>query len=75
MTKAAMISFALILTISSAASAQTPATREEQLNCRPDAMKLCPSHIGKPDEMRACLRDNKASLSEPCRKVVEARGG
>jgi hypothetical protein len=75
MTKAGMISFAMFLSISSTASAQSPASREEQLNCRPDAMKFCSSHVGKPDQMRACLRDNKASLSEPCRKVVEARGG
>jgi hypothetical protein len=25
--------------------------------------------------LNACLRDNKAKLSEPCRKVVEAHGG
>src|ERR1700730_11977723 len=25
--------------------------------------------------LNACLRDNKAKLSEPCRKVVEVHGG
>ena len=45
------------------------------MDCRPDAMKLCSTHIGKPDEMRLCLAENKAKLSDACRKVVEARGG
>ena len=75
MTKARLIQLALIMTLSSAASAQSPASRQEQIDCRPDAMKLCASHIGKPDEMRVCLAQNKAKLSDACRKVVEARGG
>ena len=75
MTKAVLIQFALIVTLSSAASAQSAASRQDQIDCRPDAMKLCSSHIGKPDEMRLCLAENKAKLSDACRKVVEARGG
>jgi hypothetical protein len=75
MTKACLIQLALIMTLSSAASAQSPASRQEQIDCRPDAMKLCASHIGKPDDMRVCLAQNKAKLSDACRKVVEARGG
>jgi hypothetical protein len=43
--------------------------------CRNDAQSLCAEHIGKPSEMNACLAANKARLSEPCRKVVEAHGG
>ena len=75
MTKAMLFPLALIVTLSSAASAQSPASRQDQMDCRPDAMKLCSTHIGKPDEMRVCLAENKAKLSEACRKVVEARGG
>ena len=75
MTKAVLIQLALIVTLSSAASAQSAASRQDQIDCRPDAMKLCSSHIGKPDEMRLCLAENKAKLSDACRKVVEARGG
>jgi hypothetical protein len=48
---------------------------QEQMACRSDAGKFCADHIGKPPQMNACLRDNKAKLSEPCRKVVEAHGG
>jgi hypothetical protein len=75
MTKAILIQLALVVTLSSAASAQSAASRQDQIDCRPDAMKLCASHIGKPDEMRLCLAENKAKLSDACRKVVEARGG
>jgi hypothetical protein len=74
MTKAMLIPLALIVTLGSAASAQSP-SRQDQMDCRPDAMRLCSSHIGKPDEMRLCLAENKAKLSDACRKVVEARGG
>jgi hypothetical protein len=74
MTKTMLIPLALIVTLSSAASAQSP-SRQDQMDCRPDAMRLCSSHVGKPDEMRLCLAENKAKLSDACRKVVEARGG
>jgi hypothetical protein len=71
MTKTYLIPLALLTTIGSA-SAQS---RQDQMDCRPDAMKLCSTHIGKPDEMRVCLAQNKTKLSDACRKVVEARGG
>jgi hypothetical protein len=75
MTKAILLPLALLVALTSAASAQTPASRQDQIDCRPDAMRLCATHVGKPDEMRACLASNKAQLSAACRKVVEARGG
>ena len=43
--------------------------------CRSDAGKFCAEHIGKPPQMNACLKANKAKLSDACRKVVESRGG
>ena len=70
--------FALIATLvvlSGPAMAQSGPTAQEQAACRPDAMKLCASFVGKPPEMNACLRSNKDKLSEACRKVVESRGG
>ena len=57
------------------ASAQSGPTLQEQMACRSDAGKFCAEHVGKPPQMNACLRDNKAKLSDACRKVVEARGG
>lgn len=57
------------------ASAQSGPSPQEQMACRGDASKFCAEHIGKPPQMNACLRDNKAKLSDSCRKVVESRGG
>jgi Cysteine rich repeat len=67
---------ALVLVIAgSSAIAQSGPTPQEQMACRSDASKLCADHIGKPPQMNACLRENKAKLSDSCRRVVEARGG
>ncbi len=57
------------------ASAQSGPSPQEQMACRSDAGKFCAEHIGKPPQMNACLRENKAKLSDGCRKVVESRGG
>ncbi|MCA6115972.1 hypothetical protein J6524_13880 [Bradyrhizobium sp. WSM 1738] len=63
------------LAAGSLAQAQSGPTPQEQMACRSDAGKFCAEHIGKPPQMNACLRANKAQLSEGCRKVVESRGG
>jgi hypothetical protein len=55
--------------------AQSGPTPQEQMACRGDASKFCAEHIGKPPQMNACLRENKAKLSDTCRKVVESHGG
>ena len=73
--KSLYVSLALVIAGVASASAQDGPTMQEKLACRGDAESLCAQHIGKPAEMNACLRDNKAKLSESCRKVVEARGG
>ncbi|WOH67001.1 hypothetical protein [Bradyrhizobium sp. BWA-3-5] len=67
----------LILTLAacSLAQAQSGPSRQEQMACRSDAGKFCAEHIGKPPQMNACLRANKAQLSDGCRKVVESHGG
>ncbi len=57
------------------ASAQSGPTPQEQMACRGDAGKYCAEHVGKPPQMNACLKANKAKLSDGCRKVVESRGG
>ena len=57
------------------ASAQSGPSVQEQMACRSDAGKFCAEHVGKPPQMNACLKANKANLSDACRKVVESRGG
>ena len=59
----------------SQAMAQVAPSMQEKMACRSDAESLCSQFVGKPPQMQACLRDNKAKLSVSCRKVVEAHGG
>jgi hypothetical protein len=73
--KSLSVSLVLLMAGMSAASAQAGPTMQEKMACRSDAESLCAEHNGKPSEMNACLRENKAKLSAPCRKVVEAHGG
>jgi hypothetical protein len=75
MKKSVYVSLVLLMAAGSSAMAQSGSSQEERMACRSDATRLCAEHVGKPPEMNACLRDNKAKLSEPCRKVVEAHGG
>ena len=77
MKKSIRAAAALILSLAtgSLAQAQSGPTPQEQMACRSDAGKFCAEHIGKPPQMNACLKENKAKLSDGCRKVVESRGG
>jgi hypothetical protein len=77
MKKSIRAAAALILSLAtgSLAHAQSGPTPQEQMACRSDAGKFCAEHVGKPPQMNACLKENKAKLSDGCRKVVESRGG
>jgi hypothetical protein len=72
---AAVAALILSLAAGSLAHAQSGPTPQDQMACRADAGKFCAEHIGKPPLMNACLRANKAQLSDGCRKVVESHGG
>jgi hypothetical protein len=71
----ALVALALPLAATTPAAAQYGTSVQEQMACRSDASKFCAEHVGKPPQMNACLKANKASLSDACRKVVESRGG
>ncbi len=73
--KSVCVSLVLLIAATASAAAQSEPTPQEKMACRGDAGKFCAEHIGKPPEMNACLRDNKAKLSDGCRKVVESHGG
>lgn len=75
MNRSLLLALALIAAGGSTVSAQSGPSAQERAACRSDATKFCASFVGKPTQMNGCLRDNKAQLSESCRKVVEARGG
>jgi hypothetical protein len=73
--KTSVLAVLLLATTILPTSAQSGPTPQEQMACRSDAGKFCAEHIGKPPQMNACLRENKAKLSDACRKVVESHGG
>lgn len=59
-----------ILFISSAAHAYT---QEEAKLCTADAFRLCGSYIPDEDQVGACMRKQKASLSVGCKSVFDRR--
>jgi hypothetical protein len=74
--KISMLFAAAAIAMASAGMAKAAGpTAQEKAACRSDAIKYCRSHIGKSAEMSRCLAENKANLSEGCRKVIEAHGG
>ena len=73
--KSAALALAVVIAGISQASAQSGPTMQEKMACRADAEAFCSQFVGKAPQMRACLEQNKAKLSSPCRAVVEAHGG
>ena len=71
----ALLALALLVAGASQAMADSAPSMQEKMACRADAESLCSQFIGHPPQMRACLAQNKAKLSTPCREVVEAHGG
>jgi hypothetical protein len=47
-------------------------TLEQQLACTPDVFRLCGDQIPDANRIVACLRQNTAQLSGPCRAVFES---
>jgi hypothetical protein len=73
--KSAALALAVLIAGIAQASAQSGPTMQEKMACRADAEAFCSQFVGKAPLMRACLEQNKAKLSSPCRAVVEAHGG
>ena len=46
-------------------------TPEQRKACTPDVYRLCAGEIPNPRAITACLRRQKASLSEACKAVFE----
>jgi hypothetical protein len=73
--KFAALALTVLIAGISQASAEPGPTMQEKMACRADAETFCSQFIGKAPQMRACLEQNKAKLSSPCRAVVQAHGG
>ncbi len=50
------------------------ATAEQKRACTPDVYRLCAGEIPNVRAITACLRRQKANLSEACRAVFEQKG-
>ena len=61
----------LFLTLFAAGPASAQGTPEQRKACRPDVYRLCPGEIPNVRAITACLRRQKANLSEACRAFFE----
>jgi hypothetical protein len=69
---ASRANLALALALFTTGSAlAAPGTPEQRRACTPDVYRLCPGEIPNVRAITACLRRQKASLSEACRAVFE----
>jgi hypothetical protein len=66
------LTFGLLIGLLAANSASAePGTPEQRRACTPDVYRLCAGEIPNPRAITACLRRQKANLSEACRAVFE----
>lgn len=70
---AATLAVTAALTVLGAVSAMAAyqGTPEQRRACTPDVYRLCAGEIPSVPKITACLRRNKANLSEACRAVFE----
>ena len=61
----------LLLMLFATGSAFALGTPEQRKACTPDVYRLCAGEIPNPRAITACLRRQKASLSEACKAVFE----
>ena len=66
------LALGLCLALATSASARADiATPEQKKACTPDVYRLCAGEIPNVRAITACLRRQKASLSDACRAVFE----
>lgn len=66
----ALLATIMATTSSTLASAQTYSAEQRRL-CTGDAFRLCSSAIPNVEEVTACMRKQKASLSSGCKAVFD----
>jgi hypothetical protein len=65
-----VLALGLVLTLFTTGSASAePGTQEQRRACTPDVYRLCASEIPNVRAITACLRRQRASLSDACRAV------
>jgi hypothetical protein len=67
-----VLAMGLVLALLATGSASAePGTAEQRRACTPDVYRLCAGEIPNVRAITACLRRQKASLSEACRAVFQ----
>jgi hypothetical protein len=74
LARRAVLAVGLVLMLLSAGFAFALGTPEQRKACTPDVYRLCAGEIPNVRAITACLRRNKASLTEACRAVFEQSG-
>jgi hypothetical protein len=65
-----VLALGLVLALLTTGSASAePGTQEQRRACTPDVYRLCASEIPNVRAITACLRRQRASLSDACRAV------
>ena len=65
------LALGIFLSLLAAGPAHAIGTPEQRKACTPDVYRLCPGEIPNVRAITACLRRQKASLSEACRAYFE----
>jgi hypothetical protein len=66
------VALGLLLALSATApAAAAPGTPEQKKACTPDVYRLCAGEIPNIRAITACLRRQRANLSDACRAVFE----
>jgi hypothetical protein len=66
-----VLALGLALAFAAGSALAEPGTQEQRRACTPDVYRLCASEIPNVRAITACLRRQKASLSEGCRAVFQ----
>jgi hypothetical protein len=67
-----MLALGLVLALLATGSASAePGTAEQRRACTPDVYRLCAGEIPNVRAITACLRRQRASLSDACRAVFQ----
>jgi hypothetical protein len=61
----------LVALLTTGSASAEPGTPEQKRACTPDVYRLCASEIPNVRAITACLRRQKASLSDACRAVFQ----
>jgi len=63
--------FLTLFAVGSAHAQSSQGTPEQRKACTPDVYRLCPGEIPNVRAITACLRRQKANLTEACRVMFE----